>query len=165
MHPPRQSRMCLEGQPLRSFSDDLNITLPYKVDAKCHGIILTSLTGLRWASMVIPLKEQRRIIEGEQIQSASEKCSTLVDHFFSMASMIDVSVGGPGGRGGTVGLGKDSIKRCLAGWIWTKEGITCSMRSASGSGSTWVLIARESCTGNYEGPIRRTREGGVNGSR
>jgi hypothetical protein len=39
-----------------------------------------------------------------------------------MASMIDVSVRGSGGKGGTIGLGEDSVKRFLAGWIWTKEG-------------------------------------------
>jgi hypothetical protein len=53
------------------------------------------------------------IIEGEQIQSASEKFPTLVNHFFSMASMIDVSFGGSGGNGGTVGLGEGSVKRFL----------------------------------------------------
>jgi hypothetical protein len=66
--------------------------------------------------------EQGRIMEGEQIQSASEKCSTPVDHFFSIASMIDVSVGGSGGKGETIGLGEDYVKRLLAGWIWTEEG-------------------------------------------
>jgi hypothetical protein len=38
--------------------------------------------------------EQEIIIEGEQIQRASEKFTTPVDHFFSMASIIDVSFGG-----------------------------------------------------------------------
>jgi hypothetical protein len=161
---PRHSRMCPERQLLRSLSDGLSVTLPNKVYSKCHVIILTSMTGLRWASMVIPFMEQERIVEGEQIQSASEKCSTLVDHFFSTASMIDVFVGGSrgkggtvclgivggsGGKGGTVRLGKDSVKRFLARWIWTEVHITCSMGSASGSGSTQVLIARESCTGMY----------------
>jgi hypothetical protein len=94
MQPPGHSRMCLERQLLRSLSNGLSLTFPNKVYAKCHGIILTSMTGLRWASMVIPLMQQGKIIEGEQIQSASEKCSTLVDHFISIASMIDVLVGG-----------------------------------------------------------------------
>jgi hypothetical protein len=107
---------------LRRLSDGLSVTFPNKVYTKCRGIILATMTWLRWASMVIPFIEQRRIIEGEQIQSASEKCSTPVDHFFSMASMIDVSVGGSGGNGGTVGLGEDSVKRFLDGWIWTEEG-------------------------------------------
>jgi hypothetical protein len=149
---PRDSRMCPERQLLGSLSDGLSVTFPNKVYAKCHGIILTSMTGLRWASMVTPLMEEGRIVEGEQIQSASENCSTPVDHFFSMASMINVSFGGSGGRGGTVGLGEGSVKRFLAGWIWTEEGITCSMWSASGSGSTRVLIAHESCTGTYSLP-------------
>jgi hypothetical protein len=41
---------------------------------------------------------------------------------FSMASMIDVSVGGLGSKRGTIGLGEDSVKRFLAGWIWTEKG-------------------------------------------
>jgi hypothetical protein len=61
---------------------------------------------LRWASMVIPFMEQGRIVEGEQIQCALDMCPTPVDHFFSMASMIEVLVGGLGGKGGTVGLGE-----------------------------------------------------------
>jgi hypothetical protein len=48
--------------------------------------------------MVIPFMVQGTIIEGELIQSVLEKCSTLVDNFFSMAPMIDVSVGGSGGK-------------------------------------------------------------------
>jgi hypothetical protein len=72
--------------------------------------------------MVIPFMEQGRIVDGEQIQSTSEKCFTPVDHFFSMASMIDVSVGGSGGKGGIVCLGEDFVKRFLASWIWTEEG-------------------------------------------
>jgi hypothetical protein len=67
--------------------------------------------------MVIHFMEQGSILEGEQIQSASDKCSTPVDHFFSMASMIDFSVGGSGGKGGTVGIGEDSFKRFITGWI------------------------------------------------
>jgi hypothetical protein len=80
------------------------------------------MTGLRWDSTVIPFTEQGMIVEGEQIQSASEKCSTSVNHFFSMASMIDVSVGGSGGKGGIVGLGEGSVKGFLAGWIYTEYG-------------------------------------------
>jgi hypothetical protein len=44
--------------------------------------------------------EQGGIVEGEQIQSASKKCPTPVDHFFSMASMIKVLDGGSGGKVG-----------------------------------------------------------------
>jgi hypothetical protein len=93
----------------------LSVMFPNKVYAKCHGIILTSMTGLRWASIVIPFMEQGRIVEREQIQSVSGKCSTPVDHFYSMTSMIDVSIGGSGGKRGIVGLGEDSVKRFLAG--------------------------------------------------
>jgi hypothetical protein len=66
--------------------------------------------------------KQGMIVEGELIKSASEKCSTLVDHFFYMASMIDVSFGGSGGKRGTIGLGEGSVKGFLASWIWTKKG-------------------------------------------
>jgi hypothetical protein len=75
---------------------------------------LTSIVGLRWASTIIPFMEQEMIVEGEQIQRASKKFPTPVDHFFSMASMINVSFGGSGGKGGTVGLGEDSVKIFLA---------------------------------------------------
>jgi hypothetical protein len=69
--------------------------------------------------MIIPFMEQGTIVEGELIQSTSEKCPTLVDHFFSM---IDVLFEGSGSKGGTVGLGEGSVKGSLDGWIWTKEG-------------------------------------------
>jgi uncharacterized membrane protein len=53
-------------------------------------------------------------IEGEQIQHALEKFPTQVDHFFSMDSMTtNVSFGGSGGKGGTVGLGGGSVERFL----------------------------------------------------
>jgi hypothetical protein len=65
--------------------------------------------------------EQEMTAEGKQIQSDSEKFPIPVDHFFSMASMIDVSFGGLGGKGGTVGLGGGSVKRFLARWILTKD--------------------------------------------
>jgi hypothetical protein len=64
--------------------------------------------------------EQEMIVEGERIQRASEMFPTLVNHFSSMASMIGVSFGGLEGNEGTVGLGDVSVKRFLAGWIWTK---------------------------------------------
>jgi hypothetical protein len=50
---------------LRSLSDGLSVTLPNKVYARCHGMTLTSKVGLRWASTIIPLKEQEMIVEGE----------------------------------------------------------------------------------------------------
>jgi hypothetical protein len=59
---------------------------------------------------------------GERIQGASEMFPTPINHFISMASMIDVSFGGSGGKGGIMGLGEGSVKRFLAGWIWTEEG-------------------------------------------
>jgi hypothetical protein len=81
---------------------------------------LTSIVGLIWDSTIIPFMEQGMIIEGELIQSALEKCPTPVNHFFSIASMIDVS--GLEGEGGTVGLGEGFVKRFLAGWSWRQEG-------------------------------------------
>jgi hypothetical protein len=66
---------------------------------------LTCIVGLRWASTLILFMEQEMIVEGEQIQSASKNFPTLVNHFFSMAFMIDVSFGGSGGKGGTIALG------------------------------------------------------------
>jgi hypothetical protein len=75
---------------------------------------LTSVVGLRWASTIVTFMEQEIIVEGEQIQSASEKFPTPVNHFFSMASMVDVSFGGSGGKGGIIGLGEGSVKRILA---------------------------------------------------
>jgi hypothetical protein len=54
--------------------------------------------------------KQEMVVEGEQIQSASEKFPTPVNHFFTMASMVDVSFGGSGGKGGIVGLGEGSVK-------------------------------------------------------
>jgi hypothetical protein len=73
-------------------------------------------------STIIPLLEQEMNVEREQIQSASEKIPTLVNHFFSMTYMIDVSFGGSGGKGGTVDLGEGSVKRFLASSIWIEEG-------------------------------------------
>jgi hypothetical protein len=75
---------------------------------------LNSVVGLRWASTIVTFMEQEIIVEGEQIQSASEKFPTPVNHFFSMASMVDVSFGGSGGKGGIIGLGEGSVKRILA---------------------------------------------------
>jgi hypothetical protein len=46
--------------------------------------------------------EQEMVVEGEQIESASENFPTPVNHFFSMASMIDVSLGVSRGKGGTL---------------------------------------------------------------
>jgi hypothetical protein len=83
--------------------------------------MLTSIVGLRWASTIIPFMEQEMIVEGEQIQSASEKFPTPVTHFFSIASMTDVTFGGLGGKGGTVDLGEGSVNRFLVGWIWIEE--------------------------------------------
>ena len=73
---PRHLRMCPEGQLLKRVSDGLNVTLPRRMYAKCHVKTLTSMIGLMWASMVVPLIEQGVIVEGELIQIASEK------HFF-----------------------------------------------------------------------------------
>jgi hypothetical protein len=88
-------------------------TLPKRVSAKSHGRMLTSMIGLQWASMVIPLIEQGTIKEGELIQIDSEKCITPSDHSSFMASSRYASSGGSGGRGGTEGLGESSVERFL----------------------------------------------------
>ena len=68
---PQHLRMCPKGQLFNSVLDGLSVTLPRRVYAKCHGKTLTSMMGLMWASMVIPLIEQGVIMEGELIQIVS----------------------------------------------------------------------------------------------
>ena len=81
--------------------------------AKCHGKILTSMMGLMWASMVIPLIEQGVIVEGELIQIASEKHFSPSDQSSFMASSRGASLWESGGEGGTVGLREGSVKRSI----------------------------------------------------
>ena len=81
--------------------------------AKCHGKTLTSMMGLMWASMVVPLIEQGVIVEGELIQIASEKCFSPSDQPSFVASSRGVSLRGLGGEGGAVGLREGSVKRSL----------------------------------------------------
>jgi hypothetical protein len=45
-------------------------------------MILTSIKGLRWASMIFSLIEQGMIIDGELIQITSKKHLTPSDHFW-----------------------------------------------------------------------------------
>ena len=80
---------------------------------KCHGKTLTSMMGLMWASMVVPLIEQEVIVEGELIQIALEKHFSLSDHSSFMASSRGASLQGSGGEGDTVGLREGSVKRSL----------------------------------------------------
>ena len=84
--------MCPEGQLFKSVSDGLSVTLPRSVYAKCHGKTLTSMMGLKWASMVIPLIEQGMIVEGELIQIASKNYFSSSDHSSFMASSRDASL-------------------------------------------------------------------------
>ena len=105
--------MCPKGQLFKSMSDGLSVTLPRRVYAKCHGKTLTSMMGLMWASMVVPLIEQGVIVEGELIQIASEKCFSPSDQSSFMASSRGASLRGSGGEGGTVGLREGSVKRSL----------------------------------------------------
>jgi hypothetical protein len=110
---PQHSRMCPDGQLLRSLSDGPSVTLPERVYAKCHGMILTSMMGLRWASMIFPFIEQRMIIDGELIQISSEKRTTPSAHSSYMASSRIASLGGSGREGGTVGLREGFVKGSL----------------------------------------------------
>ena len=90
---PRHSRMCSEGQLFKSVSDGLSVILPRRVYAKCHGKTLTSMMGLMWASMVVPLIEQGVIMEGELIQISSEKHFSPLDHSSFMASRVVLHYG------------------------------------------------------------------------
>ena len=81
--------------------------------AKCHGKTLTSMMGLMWASMVVPLIEQGVIVEGELIQIASEKHFSPSDQSSFMASSGSASLRESGGEGGTVGLREGSVNRSL----------------------------------------------------
>jgi hypothetical protein len=105
--------MCPNGQLLRSLSDGLSDTLPKRVYAKCHGMILTSMMGLRWASTIFPLIEQGMIIDGELIQIASKKHLTSFDQSSSVTSLRIALLGGSRGEGGTVGLKEGSLRGSL----------------------------------------------------
>ena len=107
---PRHSRMCPKGQPFKSVSDGLSVTLPRIVYAMCHGKTLTSMMGLMWASTVVPLIEQGVIVEGELIQIASEKHFFPSDHSTLMTSSGSASLQESRGEGGAVGLRGGSIK-------------------------------------------------------
>ena len=110
---PRHLRMCPEGQLFKTVSDGLSITLPRRVYAKCHGKTLTTMMGLMWASIVVPLIEQGVIMEGELIQTASKKHFTPSDHSSLMASLRNVSFRISGGEGSTIRLREGSVKRSL----------------------------------------------------
>ena len=55
--------------------------------------------------------EQGMIIEGELIQTSSEKCLTPSDHPFLMASSRSGLFRRSRGEGSTIGLGEDSVER------------------------------------------------------
>ena len=95
------------------MSDGLNVTLPRRVYAKCHGKTLTSMMGLMWDSTVVPLIEQGVIIEGELIQIASEKRFSPSDQSSFKASSRGASLLESGGEGGTIGLREGSVKRSV----------------------------------------------------
>jgi hypothetical protein len=114
--------MCPDGQLLRSLLDGLSGTLGKRVYTKCHGMILTFMMGSRWASMVFLLIEQGMIVDGELIQIASEKRLTPSDYSSSMASSRIATLGGSGGKGGTVGLREGSVKGFLNWSVCIEEG-------------------------------------------
>ena len=74
---------------------------------------LTSVMGLMWASTVVPLIEQGVIMEGELIQTASEKHFSPSDHSSFLASSRIALLRISGGERGTVGLREGSVKRSL----------------------------------------------------
>ena len=110
---PRHLRMCPKGQVFKSVSDGLSVTLPRSVYAKCPGKTLTSMMGLMWASMVVPLIKQGVIVEGELIQIASEKRFSPSDQSSFTASSGSASLRESGGEGGIVGLREGSVNRSL----------------------------------------------------
>jgi hypothetical protein len=63
--------------------------------------------------MVVLLKEQGMIVEGELIQITSGKQLTPSDHSAFMDSLKISLLGGSGGKGGTVGLREGSVKGFL----------------------------------------------------
>ena len=71
------------------------------------------MMGLMWTSTVVPLIEQGVIVEGELIQTASEKHFTPSDHSSLMASSRGASLRGSGEKGGNVGLREGSVKISL----------------------------------------------------
>ena len=107
------ARMYPEGQLFKSMLDGLSVTLPRRVYAKCHGKTLTSMMGLMWASTVVPLIEQGVIMDGEQIQTASEKHFSPSDHSSFLASSRIALLRISGGERGTVGQSEGSVKRSL----------------------------------------------------
>ena len=64
-----------KGQLSKILPDGFRETLPKRVCAKCHSMILPSILGISWASTVIPLMEHGMVMEGESIQTASFKGS------------------------------------------------------------------------------------------
>ena len=113
--------MCPKGQYLSSLSDGLSITSPNKVYAKCHGMMLTSMMGLTWASTVIPPIEYGMIVEGLVVHTSLKKHLAPSDHSSFMTSSRDGLLRGLGGEGGTVGLRDGSIRRLCNGSILTEE--------------------------------------------
>ena len=95
---PRHSKMCPWGQLSKSLPDGFSVTLPKRECGKCHGMILPSMLGIRWASMENPLMEHGMIMEGDSIQPASEKCLVPSDHSSLISSLRSASLRGSGGE-------------------------------------------------------------------
>jgi hypothetical protein len=76
--------------------DGASETSHKRVCTRCHDITLTSMMGLTWASMVIHLIEQARIVEGELIQIASEKCLNPSSHSSFVVFSTSDQFGGSG---------------------------------------------------------------------
>ena len=95
---PQNSRMCPKGQLSKSLPDGFRETLPKRVCAKCHGMILPYILGISWASTAIPLMEHGMVMEGESIQAASAKSIIPFDHSSLMSSFRSALFKGSGGE-------------------------------------------------------------------
>ena len=103
--------MCPKGQNLSNLLDGLSVTLPNKVYTKCHGMMLTSMMGLTWASTVVPPIEHGMIVEGILVQMSLEKHLAPFDRSSFTTSSRKGLLRGLGGEGGTVGLREGSVRR------------------------------------------------------
>ena len=95
---PQHSRMCAKGQLSKSLPDGFRETLSKRVCAKCYGMILPSILGISWASTAIPLIEHGMVMEGESIQTASEKSIVPFDDSSLLSSFRSASLKGSGGE-------------------------------------------------------------------
>ena len=70
--------------------------------------ILPSMSGISWASATIKLMEHGMIVEGESIQTASEKCPFPFDNSSLVSSLRNASSRGSGGDAMFGGMNGDT---------------------------------------------------------